>query len=201
MVKDVQLEIEDWLTGLANLLAVFAPAVPDIKDVMRRSNIDTPSPTFLPIVDQLPRTPAYAPVDARKLIEDFLAIAPALAWRQTYQTGEANASFLLNYGWTELVGAKGIICDPSVSAGLLLLGPHTHYPAHSHQALEYYVPLSGAAEWYDEDAGWRIVPPLATIVHRSGINHAMRTTTEPLLAYFHWSGFESGDRARFSPSE
>ena len=201
MIKDARHEMEFWLTGLADLLAVSAPAVPDIKDAMRQCSFGVPSPSYLPVVDQLPRTPAYAPVEARKLIEDFVAIAPALAWRQTYQAGEANAAFLLNYGWTELVGAKGIIHDPSVSAGLLLLGPHTHYPAHSHQALEYYVPLSGAADWYDEDAGWRVVPPLATIVHRSGINHAMRTTTEALLAYFHWSDFDTGDRARFAPSE
>ena len=34
----------------------------------------------------------------------------------------------------------------TIAAGFLLLGPHTHYPRHSHAAEELYIPLAGTAE-------------------------------------------------------
>ena len=77
----------------------------------------------------------------------------------------------------------------------LLLGPDTTYPAHSHTAEEYYLPLSGTARWYDEDSGWRRVPPLSLLFHRSSISHSMQTMTEPLLAIYLWFGREVGGKA------
>jgi hypothetical protein len=145
-------------------------------------------PVSLPVLRWLPALAAQAPASARPVLDALQALAPHLTWRQTYTSEESDEAFLSNYGWTELVGAKGLFHDPTVSTGFLLLGADTFYPPHSHPAIERYLPISGVADWYDEDQGWRPVAPLNLILHRSGVRHAMRTGGEPLLAYFHWSG-------------
>jgi len=201
MRGDVRQETETWLSALGDVLAAAAPSVPAIHCAAADPRFQTPDPVNLQVLDHLPSLAAGAPPKIRGLIERFAALAPSLAWRQTYGVGQADAEFLSRYGWAELVGSKGILHEPGVSAGLLLLGPDCHYPAHRHPALEYYVPLSGTARWFDTDLGWRDIPPLQTIVHRSGIDHAMRTFAEPLLAYFHWSGAGVSDQARFSSAD
>lgn len=146
------------------------------------------TPTQLPVLSSLGAVLDHAPPQCRAFIANLNAVSARLDWRQTYPRDEIDDAMLNGYGWTELVGAAGLVRDASVSAGLLLLGPHVHYPEHQHPALEHYLPLSGLAHWFDADLGWRRVPPLTPIVHRSGVPHAMRTGDEPLLAYFHWSG-------------
>ncbi len=198
---DVRQETETWLTALSELLAEAAPTVPAIYCAAADPRFHMPASANVQVLDHLPALAGGAPSKIRELVERFAVLAPSLAWRQTYGTQQADRQFLSRYGWTELVGSKGILQEPGISAGLLLLGPNCHYPAHRHPALEYYVPLSGTARWFDTDLGWRDIPPLQTIVHRSGIDHAMRTFAEPLLAYFHWSGTGVSDQARFSSAD
>lgn len=198
MRGDLRSEMETWLAALGDLLAAAAPQVPTIRCTVPDSRFVAPHPVRHPIVDHVRALARGAPPQARTLVEHFAELAPFLGWRQTYDRAQASAAFLRGYGWTELIGRGGVLREPGISAGLLLLGPDCHYPEHRHPALEYYVPLSGTARWFDSDLGWREVPPLRTIVHRSGIDHAMHTGAEPLLAYFHWSGAGVGDHARFS---
>ena len=197
MITDERRQLAAWIGDLRRLLAALAPDVP-LPPAMDAQRSKLPAPTTLPVLGHL-RSLASGVVPASKtLAEDFGRLAPLMHWRQTYGTGEADAAFLRSYGWAELAGAGGLVRVPRMSAGLLLLGPDCHYPAHSHPAHEYYVPLAGTAHWWDEEGGWREVPPLRPVVHRSGIAHAMQTGAEPLLAYLHWSGEGLDDRARFS---
>ena len=156
-----------------------------------------PEPAALPVLSVLPTLWSQAPRPVRPAIEALLGLAPDLQWRQTYGV-EAGDAFLRNYGWTELAGPKGLRLEPGFSAGLLLLGPDTLYPAHNHPALEYYVPLSGTADWFDEDLGWRPVAPLQLITHRPMVRHAMRTGGQPLFAYYLWSGEGLGVSAKLT---
>lgn len=187
---------------LRALDVVLAEAGPELSPPALRGDIAAPpTPSPLPVLETLDAVLDQAPAPARPFAAELVTVAPTLAWRQTYQPGEADPGFLRGYGWTELAGGNGLVRDPSVSAGLLLLGPEVVYPSHQHAALEHYLPLSGVAEWYDEDLGWRRVPPLTPILHRPWIRHAMRTAGEPLLAYFLWTGPGVGGRARFSAAD
>ncbi|WP_296599663.1 dimethylsulfonioproprionate lyase family protein [Phenylobacterium sp.] len=178
------------LAGVAADAPILPPAGP--------LRADLPAGSALDVLRRLPAAAAGAPSGAFDAVARLAGLAGELRWRQTYGSDEADEVFLANYGWTELAGTDGLVADPAISAGLLLLGPQTLYPAHSHPAVERYVPLSGAAEWWDEDRGWRLEPPLSFILHRAGVRHAMRTGREPLLAYFHWSGPGISERSRFS---
>jgi hypothetical protein len=160
--------------------------------------LPAPEPTPLAVLTQLDLLAAQAPPAASRFAACLAEIGGRLNWRQTYRRPDVSEAFLRNYGWTELIGPRGAHRDPSVSIGLLLLGPDTHYPLHHHAATERYVPLSGEAEWFDEDHGWRPVAPLETILHRSMIGHAMQTRDQPLLAFFHWSGEGIDASARLS---
>ena len=81
---------------------------------------------------------------------------------------------------------------------MLLLGPDTHYPSHSHAAVELYVPVSGTAEWQRGTATFAWRAPGACIVHASHEPHAMRTGVDPLLAFYLWRGAGLGEAARLA---
>ena len=198
MVDDIYARLRSLLADLADLLAGLAIPCPFEADGHSIAPGSAGAQRPLPVLDWLDATARQAPARSEPIARQVAALGGALAWRQTYSRDEIGDDFLQRYGWTELVGAKGLVRNPAVSAGLLLLGPDVHYPAHHHPALEHYVPLSGTAQWYDEDLGWRAVAPLRTIVHRPNVRHAIRTGEAPLLAYFHWSGAGVDDRARLS---
>jgi hypothetical protein len=73
-----------------------------------------------------------------------------------------------------------------VACGVLLLGPDTEYPDHSHEAEELYLPLAGHAFWRSGPSDWRLRPPGEWIHHSSWTAHAMRTSQEPLLPAYRW---------------
>jgi mannose-6-phosphate isomerase-like protein (cupin superfamily) len=130
------------------------------------------------------------------LARQIAGAATELAWRQTYRAGEVPASFLERYGWCELAGSGGPVASAALGCGLLLLGPDTHYPPHSHAAEELYVPLSGAAEWQRGPERFAVRQPGDSVFHASGAVHAMRTGAAPLLALYLWRGDGLGDAAR-----
>jgi mannose-6-phosphate isomerase-like protein (cupin superfamily) len=125
--------------------------------------------------------------------------APGLSWRQTYGPDEVDTAFLERYGWCELFGRSAPIPCDTLACGVLLLGPATHYPSHSHAAEELYVPLSGAAEWQRGADEFVVRPPGECIVHASREAHALRTGAAPLLALYLWRGDGLGESARLRP--
>jgi hypothetical protein len=120
--------------------------------------------------------------------------ASKLEWRQTYTAAEASEEFLSNYGYTEIIGSAAP--GDNLAAGFLLLGPHTFYPRHHHEAEEIYVPLSGTAEWLQGDGIWRSHPPGTIIHHVAHESHAMRTHRQPLLALYLWLSDNLKQRAQ-----
>ena len=139
------------------------------------------------------------PARSAGLADALRRAAPALFWRQTYQPGEIGGDFLDNYGWTELVGPRGMQQSEQIACGILLLGPHTRYPRHRHPAEEWYLPLSGTAAWQRGDEGWRERPPGTAIHHRRDEPHAMRTKEQPLLALYVWCGRDIAQKSRLDP--
>lgn len=151
--------------------------------------------TALAVTAYLQALAQQAPQPAKPLIDTVITLKEQLLWGQTYKREQVGAEFLNNYGWTEILGTRGPVCAREIATGLLLLGPHTTYPTHSHAAEEYYLPISGEARWYDQDKGWRTVAPLSLLFHRANIGHGMQTQAEPLLAIYVWYGREVGGKA------
>jgi quercetin dioxygenase-like cupin family protein len=163
----------------------LAPAVPS-------------SVPALPVLRWLPRIAADGASFGRPLVSALCRTAPSLAWRQSYTRDEVDATFLENYGWSELLRPAEKRTSAQISCGVVVLGPGTLYPHHCHEAEEIYVPLSGTAAWQQGDALWREHPPGTLIHHLSEEPHAMRTGEEPLLAMYLWRSTDLAQKARLS---
>ena len=110
----------------------------------------------------------------------------AMPWRQnpTY----TDESFLRRYAYCELLGPTGLIPHAKVSAGLLYLAPGTFYPPHAHPAEEAYHLLAGASDWQAGAGVMTRRSPGDRMEHPSGVSHAMRSGTTPMLALYVWRG-------------
>ena len=140
----------------------------------------------LPVVSALEGLSRYAAPRTRALVEAIAALASELDWRQTYSSADFGERFLENYGFSEWIGRRGAFASDAIACGILILGPETEYPAHSHEAEELYLPLAGHASWRSAKSDWRLLPPGTWIHHPSWTTHAMRTGAEPLLAAYLW---------------
>lgn len=120
----------------------------------------------------------------------LLPLAGHLAWQAcpTYDPTEVGERFDRAYAYAELLGATGTVDREGVVVGILLLAPHTHYPAHAHPAAEVYHVLAGTACWRHGRSPWVRRPPGARLLHPPHTPHAMHTEAEPLLALYAWSG-------------
>jgi hypothetical protein len=173
--------LADWAGSQISRGAPGRPAVP--RAAAPRTG---DAPCTLPVLRWLPRIAAQPRGFGSALVTALCRSAPSLAWRQSYTSGELDADFMENYGWTEILGPRSCGGGGQTACGLLLLGADTFYPPHRHEAEEIYVPLHGAAEWRQGDAVWRRRAPGTLIHHESEESHAMRTAAEPLLALYLW---------------
>jgi hypothetical protein len=150
----------------------------------------------LPVLRWLP----HMAMDAERFGADFVqalcGAAGSLDWRQTYTIAQVGERFLQNYGYAELLSPSAVTGVAQISCGVLVLGPHTFYPPHRHEAEEIYLPLAGTAEWQQGDAGWRRRSPGTLIHHSSEEPHAMRTGEHPLLAMYLWRSEDLRQGAR-----
>jgi mannose-6-phosphate isomerase-like protein (cupin superfamily) len=150
----------------------------------------------LPVVARLEGLSRFAAPSTRALVEAVAVIAGELDWRQTYTSADFGERFLQNYGWSEWTGKRGAFVSDMTACGVLLLGPDTEYPAHSHEAEELYLPLAGHAYWRSGDSEWRLRAPGTCIHHPSWTTHSMRTENEPLLAAFVWRAGDLAAKSR-----
>jgi hypothetical protein len=139
--------------------------------------------TAHPLVRHLPATLAALDRDAPDIAAALRPLSEGLPWRYGYEASADLPDLHLNMGWAEFVGPAAPFRSDDVCLGLTLIGPHTHYAAHRHPAVELYHVLTGATEW-----SGRKRPPGAFILHESNEEHAMRTGDEPLLALYTWTG-------------
>jgi Dimethlysulfonioproprionate lyase len=150
----------------------------------------------LPVVSSLQGLSSYAAPATRALVEATAALAGELDWRQTYSSADFGQRFLDNYGWSEWIGERGAFVSDAIACGVLMLGPDTEYPAHSHEAEELYLPLAGRAWWRSGKSDWRLRAPGTWIHHPSWTTHAMRTGREPLLAAYVWRAGDLSAKSR-----
>jgi hypothetical protein len=129
--------------------------------------------------------------DGGELAAALAALAPALRWHQTYTENPPAPDFLDEYGYAEVIGpgtrAPALVRSGEVAAGVLLLGPRTLYPEHSHPAEELYLPL-GESEWLRGHEGWVARFAGEVVHHPPWVEHATRTGERPLAAVYVWRG-------------
>ncbi len=176
--------------GLLADIAGHAQAAP--------ANPHPPVPRRLPACRHLARALALAGRGPAAAVADAVpAMADRLRWTQNpnYLRDPRMRSFLEDYAYVELVGPGGIAFREDAALGLLLIGPHNYYPPHRHPAQETYLVVAGEADWWRQGEPWRTLPAAAFVHHEPNVVHAMRTSGQPLLALYAWSG-EVGTAAR-----
>jgi hypothetical protein len=151
----------------------------------------------LPVLQWLPHAARAAPTFSEPLCALLSNAASDLEWRQTYTLADVTSGaialdFLDRYGWCELIGPHAALASDRMACGFLLLGAETHYPSHTHEAEELYLPLSGTASWRQDQGErkgeWQQRVPGTLIHHAPFEAHAMRTAADPLLALYLWRG-------------
>ena len=180
----------------ALLESVGREAEPFLQDWPRELIARPLTARSLPVVSALQDLSRYAAPSTRALVDAVAPRAGELDWRQTYTSADFGARFLDNYGWSEWLGQRGAFVSDRVACGVLLLGPETEYPAHSHEAEELYLPLAGNAWWRSGESDWRLRAPGTWIHHPSWTVHAMRTAREPLLAAYVWRAGDLSAKSR-----
>ena len=96
--------------------------------------------------------------------------------------------FFQNESFVEIIGPNGLLEKPGIRVGFLLLGPTIFYPSHKHEALELYNIMSGKGLWQIDDNEFEEKSPDDSVFHDLWVPHAMKTTGNPVLALFSWSG-------------
>ncbi len=188
--------------ALLQELRALAQPLPDgfLQDWPSVTALRTVRPAPLPVLSWLAGMPQHAAPVTAALVRTLERTAGQLRWSQTYRVPDVPESFLQNYGWTELLGLTGPVASEHLAAGFLMLGPHTHYPSHRHQAEELYVPLAGRALWQQGARPWTERAPGELVHHQGDEQHAMRTTEQPLLSLYVWRGnLQAG--AQLAPDE
>lgn len=120
----------------------------------------------------------------RRLADTFARIEPSLAWRRREGNDtSASPGFPDGHANAMIVGPGGLDPRRDVWLGVSLLAPNVRYPDHSHPPEETYLVMSpgefsqGGDEWFEPGIGGSFYNP-------PGITHAMRSASEPLLAFW-----------------
>ncbi|MCX7303269.1 MAG: dimethylsulfonioproprionate lyase family protein [Hyphomicrobiales bacterium] len=146
------------------------------------------APRGLPCLAHLGRAAEIAGDDARPLVRLLRDRGHEFHWGQTYTAADFGHNFMDNYGWLEVFGTRGHFANEAMAGGFLILGPHIEYPDHHHVAEELYIPLTGGTAWRMGDGAFQPRAAGEVIHHASSVSHAMRTGSEPLLAFYLWRG-------------
>jgi len=155
-------------------------------------------PCALPCLDHLPAAAALAGEGGRRLAALLASRGGQFNWRQTYSEADLGPQFMANYGWLEVFGTRGHFVSEAIAGGVLILGPKTVYPDHHHEAEEVYIPLTGGTDWRMGDLPFRRRAAGEVIHHGPNVSHAMRTGSQPLLAFYLWRGGPLAARSTFA---
>jgi len=110
-------------------------------------------------------------------------------WTEFYRETPWSQPFLGSFATGECIGSVGRFESNAITLGLFVLGPDTLYPAHAHPAEEFYIVVAGEAE-FQKGAKSEFVNKRKddAIFHASDVSHAIRTTSQPMLAVYGWRG-------------
>lgn len=139
--------------------------------------VDGPAPQRLPVCRHLG---AAYPLVAPDLATAFQALEPQLSW-QLRTPPNPGPGFADGHASARLLGPDGLEQRGGLVAGFSLVAPGVTYPEHNHPPEEIYLVLSGG-EWWQAGGSWHGPGPGGIVHNPPGIGHAMRGTSDPLLA-------------------
>ena len=121
---------------------------------------------------------------------------PLTDWREAPHHAVPEESWW-DHAYAELIGPHGHFESSSFRFGLYVQAPDMAYVNHAHGAEEFYMVLSGVADW--EAGGERVpdVQPGAIRHHPSHMPHATFTGAQPILALWGWRGEIGFETYRF----
>ncbi|MBF0528938.1 MAG: cupin domain-containing protein [Deltaproteobacteria bacterium] len=124
--------------------------------------------------------------DSTRVAECLDNLADQLRWMQcpNYTPENTSRLFIDNYAYCELIGRDGLCWGQTMSMGLMLLGPDTYYPPHSHPSSECLYTICGRGTWHLAGGPTISLPPGAIISIPNGENHAFWSMDTPLLAVY-----------------
>ncbi|WP_269586128.1 dimethylsulfonioproprionate lyase family protein [Roseibium sp. Sym1] len=110
-------------------------------------------------------------------------------WTEFYDEDDWSRPFLSAFANGEGIGPDGVLQNSEVILGLFLQGPDTTYPVHAHPATEFYIPVTGQAEFQvGDDRPFVLKRPGDISLHHRNDMHSIRTGEQPLFAVFGWFG-------------
>ncbi|MGI9411961.1 MAG: dimethylsulfonioproprionate lyase family protein [Hyphomicrobiaceae bacterium] len=125
--------------------------------------------------------------DALPMVSHVLGCRSLLDW--TNWTGEGlDDGVSAKLFSTELIGPDGHIPADDVRVGLLVSDTHIDYPVSSHSGEETYLVLAGLAEWTVAGSPYTARSPGTLIHHPAWVPHGRRTSDQPFLGAWRWSG-------------
>ncbi len=139
---------------------------------------------FLDAILSTPPLPTFS-----GLIRSIRELSPYLCWKlnESYRNVFSD-HFFENESFTEVIGPDGLLYNKNMRAGLLLLGEEVDYPAHKHEATEWYNIIAGSGLWQQGNSNYQARVPGSAIFHSEWEAHAMRCNGQPILALWTWSG-------------
>lgn len=111
----------------------------------------------------------------------------SLPWQEV-PPDQIPAHFVGHHAFSRIAGPGGLLPAEDFKFGLYLQAPETSYPPHCHHAEEFYLILSGTAQWGLDLGPEAPIAPGGWSHHAPDQWHATRTTAEPLLALWGWLG-------------
>ncbi|WP_308797784.1 dimethylsulfonioproprionate lyase family protein [Agromyces silvae] len=109
------------------------------------------------------------------------ALEPRLHWTLGDLESELSDPLTQNYAEAAVVGPNASVTCDTVEVRILVMGPHSTYPEHSH-ALESLTLVLSEGEWRRARGAWFRPGTGGVAWNPGGITHAMRTHREPMLA-------------------
>lgn len=144
-------------------------------------------PSRQPMVAQLDGCLSRGPAETAYLRGAVAAMKADLNWHRA-PSDPALGRYNRHHAFSTIVGPGQRVPSDSLMLGLMIVDRATHYPGHSHDADEVYLPLSGDAVYHvapsrpcrPENGRFLSIP--------AGARHAMWTGETPVLILWAWMG-------------
>ncbi|MEM9278660.1 MAG: dimethylsulfonioproprionate lyase family protein [Pseudomonadota bacterium] len=137
-------------------------------------------------VRHVPDCEAHAGKTEARLVHTFIEHADRIHWAQMWDPEDFGEYFTDNYCHMQLIGPEGHFTSDEMAGGIVMYGPHTHYPNHWHVAEEIYIPLTGNGLWSMDNGDYVLRDAGEFIFHESNMPHAMKCEDTPMLALWIW---------------
>ncbi len=120
----------------------------------------------------------------------LMALEPTCAWQQNpnYNANNQSKAFVEGQAYQAYYGPEGLSDAHDLAVFSMLMTDGVTYKEHSHPAEELYFILSGSAVWKTGCTDSQILGAGSLVHHPSGMTHATKTTSEPMLCLAFWIG-------------